>query len=80
SLSKVIVLFKAGTPAYVIEAAAEKVAAQGGSVGHRYNTTLLGFAASVPDSLLPAFTDDVHIETIEADGEVSTLFKPKGGN
>ncbi|KAI8838190.1 hypothetical protein BJ741DRAFT_601742 [Chytriomyces cf. hyalinus JEL632] len=78
SASNIIVLFKEGTAADVVEAAAQKVISDGGSIGHRYSTTMTGFAAIVPDSVLPALNDDVHIESIEADGEVSVLFKTKG--
>ncbi|KAJ3076572.1 Golgi SNAP receptor complex member 1 [Podochytrium sp. JEL0797] len=75
--SKVIVMFKAGTSPEVVEAAAQRLIANGGAIGHRYSTSIIGFAATMPDSLLPSFTDDVSIESIEADGEVSALFKPK---
>ncbi|ORY41995.1 hypothetical protein BCR33DRAFT_851996 [Rhizoclosmatium globosum] len=75
--SKLIVVFKAGTAAEVVEAAAQRITANGGTIGHRYETTLIGFAASVPDGALASLYDDVAIESIEADGEVSALFKPK---
>lgn len=38
-----IVTFRAGTTQQVIDEAAKAVTAQGGSVGHRYTTVLLGF-------------------------------------
>ncbi|TPX69725.1 hypothetical protein CcCBS67573_g06765 [Chytriomyces confervae] len=77
SASKIIVLFKEGTAADVVEAAAQKIMSCG-SIGHCYSTTMTGFAATVPDSVLSALNDDGHIESIEVDGEVSVLFKRKG--
>ncbi|KAJ3104498.1 RNA-splicing factor [Phlyctochytrium planicorne] len=76
--SKVIVMFKAGTPADKIEAAVKEIEAAGGSVGHRYSATILGFAATIPDNVLTSFQANDLIETIEADGEVSIYAKEKG--
>ncbi|KAJ3248159.1 hypothetical protein HDU77_008225 [Chytriomyces hyalinus] len=92
--AQIIVLFKKGTAADVVEAAVQKIMSHGenlsislihtqlsqlgGSIGHCYLTTMTGFAATVPDSVLSALTDDGHIESVEADGEVSVLFKRKG--
>ncbi|KAJ3093727.1 Golgi SNAP receptor complex member 1, partial [Physocladia obscura] len=75
--SKVIVVFETGTAADIVEAAAKRIEENGGTIWHRYTTTLTGFAATISDSILPSFTDDVHIQSIEADGPVSALFKPK---
>ncbi|KAJ3195731.1 hypothetical protein HDU67_004288 [Dinochytrium kinnereticum] len=76
--SKVIVMFKAGTPADRIEQAVKDIEANGGSVGHRYSNTILGFAATIPDNVLTTFQSNDLIEAIEADGEVSIYAKSKG--
>ncbi|KAJ3364512.1 hypothetical protein GGF32_001612 [Allomyces javanicus] len=69
--NKVIVSFKKGTPAAVIDAAAKKVEAAGGKIGHRYNATILGFAAEIPDNHISILATEPELDFIEADGPVS---------
>jgi hypothetical protein len=45
-------MFKSATPASVIEKAIKDVEAAGGRIIHRYEATILGFAAELPDQLL----------------------------
>ncbi|KAF9084003.1 hypothetical protein BGX23_010923 [Mortierella sp. AD031] len=73
--NKVIVVFKAGTPASEIEDAVKNVEAQGGIVTHRYNSALLGFAAEIPDNHLQALTVHPKVDYVEPDGEVSIYAK-----
>ncbi|KNE69375.1 hypothetical protein AMAG_13741 [Allomyces macrogynus ATCC 38327] len=69
--NKVIVSFKKGTPAAVIDAAAKKIEAAGGKIGHRYNATILGFAAEIPDNHISVLATEPELDFIEADGPVS---------
>ncbi|KAF9098182.1 hypothetical protein BGX27_000839 [Mortierella sp. AM989] len=70
--SKVIVIFKSGTSEGDINAAVQKIQAEGGTIGHRYNSALLGFSAEIPDSSLQSLTTgNTQIDYIEGDGEVS---------
>ncbi|KAJ3163344.1 hypothetical protein HK101_000631 [Irineochytrium annulatum] len=75
--SKVIVMFKENTPAAKIEDAVKQIESNGGTVGHRYTSTILGFAATIPDNVLTTFQSNDLIESIEADGEVSIYAKSK---
>ncbi|KAJ3151008.1 Golgi SNAP receptor complex member 1 [Irineochytrium annulatum] len=77
TFEKVIVMFKENTPAAKIEEAVKQVESNGGVVGHRYTSTILGFAATIPDNVFTSFQSNELIESIEADGEVSTLAKSK---
>jgi hypothetical protein len=43
-------MFKKGTEKSIIEDAAKQVIAAGGSIGHRYESAVLGFSATLPDS------------------------------
>ncbi|KAJ3162664.1 hypothetical protein HDU86_003637 [Geranomyces michiganensis] len=75
---KYIVIFKSDTPKEVIDQAAKDVEAKGGSIGHRYDTTMRGFSAQVPDGLLTTFKEHKNLDYIEADGEVSAYAKSVG--
>ncbi|KAF9283819.1 hypothetical protein BGZ68_005080 [Mortierella alpina] len=70
-VNKVIVVFKSGTPASEIENAISNVESQGGNITHRYESALLGFSAELPDSSVMAMTDNVHVDYVEPDGEVT---------
>ncbi|KAF9999265.1 hypothetical protein BGZ79_007133 [Entomortierella chlamydospora] len=69
--NKVIVIFKKGTEPSVIEAAAKDIESQGGKIGHRYNSALLGFAAEIPDVGINALITNANVDYVEPDGEVS---------
>ncbi|KAI9096979.1 hypothetical protein DFS34DRAFT_622090 [Phlyctochytrium arcticum] len=73
-----IVMFKNTAPQDEIEKAKKDVTAQGGKIGHIYDTAFKGFSATLPDNTLTAFTTNPHIENIEADGQVTALAKSKG--
>lgn len=77
---KYIVLFKKGTSKAIIETEVAKVAAAGGVVGHRYEDTLLGFAATLPDDHIDTLVKSEHVDVIEGDGEVSAFAKTLGIN
>ncbi|TPX60294.1 hypothetical protein PhCBS80983_g01867 [Powellomyces hirtus] len=68
-----IVVFKPETPADVIEKAAKDVEASGGKIGHRYDSTMKGFSATMPEGLVSTFKAHKHLDYIEADGKVSTM-------
>ncbi|KAF9126158.1 hypothetical protein BGX30_000137 [Mortierella sp. GBA39] len=69
--SKVIVVFKAETPADEIKNAEDSIIAQGGKITHRYSSALLGFAAELPDNSFQALKVHPKVDYIEADGAVS---------
>ncbi|KAI8587983.1 hypothetical protein BDZ88DRAFT_211577 [Geranomyces variabilis] len=75
---KYLVIFKPDTPDHVLEKAAKDVEAKGGSIGHRYDTTMKGFSATLPDEALTSFQAHEALDYIEADGEVSAYAKSKG--
>ncbi|TPX71223.1 hypothetical protein SpCBS45565_g01258 [Spizellomyces sp. 'palustris'] len=50
----------------------------GGTVGHRYDSVMKGFSATLPDNVLTTFESHDKVDYIEADGEVSTYAKSKG--
>jgi hypothetical protein len=68
-----IVTFKDNTPAHVIDAEASKITSNGGSITHRYDGSLLGFAAVIPDNHLNSLVAHEHVEAVEADGQVSAF-------
>lgn len=73
--SNYIITFKSDTPADVLEQRAQDIEASGATITHRYNAALKGFAVKVPDTsvqALGAFNDDPHVDSFEADGEVTT--------
>ncbi|KAJ3186715.1 hypothetical protein HDU85_007535 [Gaertneriomyces sp. JEL0708] len=75
---KYVVAFKADTPQDVIDQAAKDIEAQGGKIGHKYDTVMKGFAATLPDNLLTTFKAHDKVDYIEADGEVSAYAKTLG--
>ncbi|KAF9390770.1 hypothetical protein CPB97_008459 [Podila verticillata] len=75
SSNKVIVVFKAGTPAEEIEAAVKDCESKGGKITHRYNAALLGFAAEMPDTAVQTLTVHPHVDYVEPDGPVSIYAK-----
>ncbi|KAJ3118324.1 hypothetical protein HDU96_002481 [Phlyctochytrium bullatum] len=48
-------MFKKGTPKDQIDEAIKQVETSGGTIGHRYESTILGFSAALPDNLLSKF-------------------------
>ncbi|KAG0035644.1 hypothetical protein BGZ81_003656 [Podila clonocystis] len=75
SSNKVIVVFKAETPASEIEAAVKDCESKGGKVTHRYNAALLGFSAEMPDTAVQTLNEHPHVDYVEADGPVSIYTK-----
>ena len=70
-MSQYIILFKSNTNPETIESLAQDIIKKGGSIGHRYESTILGFSTTIPDSLLDFVVQCKDIECIEADGIVS---------
>ena len=54
----------------VIDKAVDEVRLAGGTIGHRYNSVLLGFSATLPDGLLTVLEANDAVEYIEKDGTV----------
>eukprot|EP00842_Homolaphlyctis_polyrhiza_P004032 jgi/Hompol1/462/HPOL_005315-RA len=75
---KYIVMFKEGTPKEVIDKAAADIVSQGGVIGHRYDSSILGFSAELPDNVLTTFVKHEHVDAVEADGTVSAFAKSLG--
>ncbi|KAK9717440.1 hypothetical protein K7432_006197 [Basidiobolus ranarum] len=73
-----IVMFNEGTPRSAIDDAASKIESQGGSIKHRYDAGIIGFAASIPDDHLSSLNVSEHVKLIEPDGEVTTCAKNLG--
>ncbi|KAF9561466.1 hypothetical protein EC968_005754 [Mortierella alpina] len=73
--NKVIVVFKENTPASEIENAINDVKSQGGTITHRYESALLGFAAELPDSSVQTLTVHPHVSYVEPDGVVTAYAK-----
>ncbi|KAI9228343.1 MAG: serine proteinase inhibitor IA-1 [Piptocephalis tieghemiana] len=79
SHGKYIVVFKKDAPQEVIDKMMEDVSTEGGKIEHHYKMTKMrGFSASIPDAFLTNLTGDQYIETIEPDGEVTTMAKSLG--
>ncbi|KAJ8328551.1 hypothetical protein O5D80_003137 [Batrachochytrium dendrobatidis] len=75
SMSKknIIVMFKDDTCKEVIDKAALDLIAQGGVVHHRYESSILGFSATVPYSLISVLEANEHVDSVELDGQVKTM-------
>jgi aqualysin 1 len=67
-----IVVFKPGTPAANVSAAAENARGRGGQVDFVYESALTGFAGKFPEQALNGLRNNPNIEYIEAD-QVVTL-------
>ncbi|KAG0258896.1 hypothetical protein BGZ95_004849, partial [Linnemannia exigua] len=72
ALLKDIVIFKEGTCQEDITKAENDIIDQGGNITNRYNTALLGFAASIPESSIQALNIHPSVDYIEPDGVVTT--------
>src|SRR5262245_30510126 len=66
-----IVVFKPGTPAARVNAAAENARGRGGQVDFVYEDALLGFAGNLPEQALFGLSHNPNIEFIEADQEIT---------
>ena len=66
-----IVVFKAGTPAAEVSAAAENARGRGGQVDFIYESALSGFAGSFPEHALFGLSHNPNVEYIEADQVVT---------
>ncbi len=62
-----IVVFKPGTPAADVNAAAEQARGGGGQVDFVYESALVGFAGQLPEQALFGLSHNPNIEFIEAD-------------
>jgi aqualysin 1 len=62
-----IVVFKAGTPAAEVSAAAEHARGLGGQVDFVYESALTGFAANLPEQAVFGLSHNPNVEFIEAD-------------
>jgi len=69
---KYIVVFKDHVTPDEINKYAEEVQEQGGKIGHRYNSVLKGFSATIPDSYFAQLQQSDVIDYIEPDGVVTT--------
>lgn len=71
--STFIVTFKNDTPDDIIEQQIKAAEASGAKIIHRYNSAIKGFSVEVPDESVSALSlRSPHIDSIEADGEVTT--------
>lgn len=66
-----IVVFKPGTPAARVSAAAENARGRGGQVDFVYDAALTGFAGNIPEQALFGLSHNPNIEFIEADQEIT---------
>ncbi|RUS30663.1 hypothetical protein BC938DRAFT_479107 [Jimgerdemannia flammicorona] len=55
--------------------AVANVETAGGTVGHRYNSSLKGFSCCIPESLYSIFNDDPSISYVEKDSIVYACWK-----
>lgn len=62
-----IVVFKNGTSKTVIEQVMASIESAGGSIGHRYDSALLGFSAQVPTAMLRTLESHPHVDFVEQD-------------
>jgi hypothetical protein len=69
---KYIVVFKDAATDQQIQNYVNSITLEGGQVGHRYDSVLKGFSATIPDSLLSNLQGDSIIDYIEPDGVVTT--------
>ncbi|RUP42861.1 hypothetical protein BC936DRAFT_137980 [Jimgerdemannia flammicorona] len=65
--TRYIVIFNKDVAAEVIDNAVANVETAGGTVGHRYNSSLKGFSCCIPESLYSIFNDDPSISYVEKD-------------
>src|SRR5215216_1173917 len=62
-----IVVFKPGTPAAEVSAAAENARGRGGQVDFVYDAALVGFAGNFPEEAITGLSHNPNVEFIEAD-------------
>ena len=58
-----------------MDQAALQVEAQGGTIGHRYDTCLLGFSATLSESLIYTLEAHPDVMAIEGDGHMYAFKK-----
>ena len=66
-----IVVFRPGTPAGEVSAAAEHARGQGGQVDFVYDAALIGFAGNFPEQALQGLSHNPNVDFIEADQEIT---------
>ncbi len=66
-----IVVFRAGTPAAEVSAAAENARGRGGQVDYVYDAALIGFAGKFPEQAIAGLSHNPNVEFIEADQEIT---------
>ena len=72
SPQKYIVVFKDSATEKDIDSHIQHVKDAGGEVGHRYDSVMKGFSASLPEQLLSSFQGSDIIDYIEPDQVVTT--------
>ncbi|KAF8157022.1 protease propeptide/inhibitor [Crassisporium funariophilum] len=70
--NRYIVVFKNGVTKEQIDQYVNNVNKNGGEVGHRWDSILNGFSATLPESFLMSLQNDELIEYIEPDGIMTT--------
>ncbi|KAF8070181.1 protease propeptide/inhibitor [Lyophyllum atratum] len=73
SQNRYIVVFKDNATQEQINAYANNVDSNGGTVMNRYSDALKGFAAVIPEQFLQSLQGDDIIDYIEPDGVVTTM-------
>ncbi|KAI3635486.1 hypothetical protein MIR68_006124 [Amoeboaphelidium protococcarum] len=69
-----IVVFKQGTAKNTIEQAVDQVKKEGGKIGHRYDSVLLGFSCEIPEQLTDSLKSLEGVDYVEED-QVMTIQK-----
>jgi len=72
SSGKYIVVFKESATDQQIQNYVHSIESEGGEVGHRYESIMKGFSATIPNSLLSNLQSDSIIDYIEPDGVITT--------
>ncbi|KAH6565691.1 hypothetical protein BASA50_005905 [Batrachochytrium salamandrivorans] len=68
-----IVMFKDDTPKATIDQAADEIVSKGGVINHYYDSSILGFSATLPDGYMGVLEQHECVEAVEPDGEVRTM-------
>jgi subtilisin family serine protease len=66
-----IIVFRPGTPAGEVSAAAENARGRGGQVDFVYDAALVGFAGNFPEQAIEGLSHNPNVEFIEADQEMT---------
>jgi subtilisin family serine protease len=66
-----IIVFRPGTPAAEVSAAAENARGWGGQIDFVYDAALLGFAGKFPEAAVAGLSHNPNVDFIEADQEIT---------